>query len=105
MKLKFGYTLKQLLEAYGKEIEIPESLINEKISIYGLSFIEAIKRKESWIDPAVESYLESKDFFNDLQRLKTEWENRLDCNDYWLDFEYDNKTKKFHLTEDMDLKY
>ena len=104
MKLKFGYTLKQLLEVYGKKVEIPESLINEEVSIYGLSFIEALKEKESWIDTAVESYLGSEDFIKDLQNAKERWENRLvEVNDYWLQLECD-KNKKICLTVDMEMK-
>ncbi len=102
MKLKVGYTLKQLLEVYEKKAEVPESLANEKVSIYGLSFIEAFKRKESWIDTAVEAYLGTEEFIKDLQNAEECWKNRLECNDYWLQIEIDSG--KIRLNVDMDMK-
>lgn len=102
MKLKVGYTLKQLLEVYEKKAEVPESLANEKVSIYGFSFIEAFKRKESWIDTAVEAYLGTEEFTKDLQNAEECWKNRLECNDYWLQIEIDSG--KIRLDVDMDMK-
>lgn len=103
MKLKVGYTLKQLLEVYGKKAEIPESLVSEKVGIYGVSFIEAFERKESWIDTAIEAYLGTEQFTKDLQNAEECWKNRLECNDYWLQLECD-KNRKICLSVDMDMK-
>lgn len=104
MKLKVGYTLKQLLEVYGKKAEIPESLVNVEVLIYGRPFFEALKRKESWIDTAVEAYLGTEEFTKDLQSAKECWESQLECNDYWLQLECD-KNRKICLSVDMDMKY
>lgn len=103
MKLKVGYTLEQLLEAYGKKAEIPELLVSETVSIYGLPFIEAYKDKEPWIDIAVEAYLGTEEFCKDLQIAEECWKNRLECNDYWLQLECD-RNRKIRLTVDMDMK-
>lgn len=103
MKLKVGYTLKQLLEVYNKQAEIPELLANEKVSIYGLTFIEALKNNEAWIDNAVEAYLGTETFFKDLQDAEYSWKNRLDCNDYWLQLECD-QNRNICLIVDMDMK-
>ena len=103
MKLKVGYTLNQLLEVYGKKSEIPKSLSSVEVSIYGLSFIEALKAKESWIDTAVEAYLGTEEFIKDLREAEQCWASRLECNDYWLQLECD-KNRKIRLTVDMDMK-
>lgn len=103
MKLKVGYTLEQLLEVYGKKAEIPEALAKIKISIYGLSFIKALKREELWIDTAVDAYLETEEFTKDLQDAEKCWKNRLECNNYWLQLECD-KNRKIRLSVDMDMK-
>ena len=103
MRLKFGYTLKQLLKVYNKKVEIPESLASEKVAIYGLDFIEAVKRQETWIDNAVEAYLGTEEFLKDLHVAENDWKNRLWCNDYWLQLECD-KNRKIRLAVDMDMK-
>lgn len=103
MKLEVGYTLKQLLEAFNKEVEIPESLASEEVSIYGVNFIEALRRKRVWIDTAVEAYLGTEEFFKDLKDAEECWKDRLECNDYWLQLECSND-RKIRLTVDMDMK-
>lgn len=102
-KLKLVFKLKQLLEIYGKDVEIPELLSNESVSVYGLTFIEAVKKNEPWVDEAVEAYLESQDFLKDLQNAEKDWSSRDEYNDYWLQLECDS-TRKIHLIVDMDLK-
>lgn len=103
MKLKSGYTLKQLLEVYGKKVEIPELLVSVGVSIYGLDFIEALEKEEAWIDTAVEAYLGTEDFIKDLRNAEECWVNRLECNDYWLQLECD-RNRKIRLNVDMDMK-
>lgn len=104
MKFKVGCTLNQLAETYGVKVEVPESLSTETIGIYGGRFISAYDRKENWIDDAIEAYLKSEEFIEDLKEVDRQWSDRkLEYNDYWLELEcYDDG--KIHLTVDMDMK-
>lgn len=93
-----------MLEVYGKSTEIPDSLADVEVSIYGLYLIEACKNKDPWVDTAVENYLGTQKFIDDLQSAEYSWKNRLDCNDYWLQLECDNN-RNICLTVDMDMKF
>lgn len=103
MKFELKYTLVQLLEVYGKTAEVPKVLANEGVGVYGLEFYEAIKKKEAWIDPAIEAYLGSPEFIQDLKELEEFWETRLECNNYWLQLECD-RNRRIRLGVDMEMK-
>ena len=84
MKLRLGCTLKQLLEVYGKKVDVPEILAEEKVRIYGLSLWVYFRIEEPWVDDEVETYFETEVFLQDLKNAKEVWERRLACNDYTL---------------------
>ena len=101
MKLSAGYTLEQLLTVYRIKAEIPESLSNVKVSLYGASFIEAVWRNVSWVDEAVKAYLKAETFVTDLQFAEECWKDRLEHNGYWLQLEC-GRNRKIRLCVYMD---
>lgn len=100
MKLRLGYTLKQLLEAYGQEAEVPEILAKEKISIHGLELWTAYRREDSWVDEEVEAYLKTEIFVRDMQNAEKVWQERQECNHYWLEL-VASSTRDVRLIVDM----
>jgi len=84
MKLQLEYTLEQLLEVYGKKAKVPTILAREKISIYGLEFWIDFKRKETWIDKAVEEYLGTDLLVRDLADAEKIWQERARGSNYAL---------------------
>jgi hypothetical protein len=107
MKLRTGLSLKQLLEEYkwSPTHEIPESLENVQISIYGEKICKAYFQKEEWIDESIKAFLESDKFYDDLSQAKKDWDERFDqeCFNYFLQLEC-NEDKTIQLAVDMDDK-
>lgn len=103
MKLRLGYTLKQLLEVYGKKAKVPEILAKEQVFIHGLELWTAYRRKDSWVDEAVEAYLGTELFLRDMQNAEKFWQEWQECNTYWLEL-VAISTRDVRLIVDMDMK-